>query len=106
MEAVLEQDRREAQKTGQEGRRVAAHQDKEDWEEAVQEAETRLLTLDLDWPQAMSGEPAELEAAPLASQDLPEAAEAEMSQLRPRHHFQWPEKASPDLGCQERVCWV
>ena len=96
MGAVLEQGMRAAQKTGQVGRKVAAHQDKEDWEVAVQEAQTRLLTLDLDWPQAMSGEPAEPEASPLASQDLPEAAEAAKSQLRPLHHSQRPEKASPD----------
>ena len=85
-----------AAQTGQEGRKVAAHQDKEDLEGAVQEAETRLLTLDLDWPQAMTGEPAEPEAAPLASQDQPEAAEAAKSQLLPPHHSQRPEKASPD----------
>ena len=75
---------------------MAAHQDKEDWAEAVQEAETRLLTRDLDWPQAMSEEPAAPEAAPLASQDQPEAAEAAKSQLRPPHHSQRPETVSPD----------
>ena len=89
---------------------MAAGQDKEDWAEEAQGAQTRLLTQDLDWPRAMSAASAEPEAAPQASQGRPEAAEAgAMSQIRPRHHFldqEWPETASPGQGCQGRGYWV
>ena len=87
---------------------MAAGQDKEDWAEAAQEAETRLLIQDLDLPRAMSGASAEPEPAPQASQGRPEAAEAgAVSQIRPLHHFldkQWPKTGSPGRGYQEQVC--